>query len=838
MAENKIQSTSGGIPPQQAQRIETIVSGLSRRHQGEKTVYTSCEQNGCYGRCVLKVHVKDGRINSIETDDLINPNNPREDLSEQAYKEGMVQARACVRGRGWRQTVYNPDRLLHPMKRVGKRGEGKWAQISWEEALDTVAGKMHEAIKKFGPYSVGDLYPGLGGMPFSPPFTFWVNWGISAWGMSSFSGHEMPQLLTTGYDYSNSLMGIEGAEFDGNEAADFLNPKAIIMWGWDPAVTFFEDTYYLMLAKERGIPIIVIDPVYSVSAEAYGNQWIPIRPGTDAAALLALANVLFSENIYDQAFVSRFVEPVGFEDFRKYVMGEQDGIAKTPEWAEKICAIPADTLRALARLIAKEKSTYFRLHWSVARKLYGETAARLGIIIPVMTGNYGQPGTCSGGGSFLFPYHTLPIPTVDWKQAPPINMPPITMHCRKMADAILLRDDLEAGRMSEDEYRRHIGAPPEAPLVNPHVLSIGGLGPGLGASTNGLSDINKQLRALERLDFIFSVTSMLHHHQNLMADILLPAAEPFFETATGFRPFAQNYLSNYFLCCFKSVDPPGEARPTDWIWLEIARRFGVAEAFNGRLANVPYENWDEVIEQAFQEAYETWAVDPATLKVIQNPPPWAEFRQHPVVRVPLKEPFYPHKAQIQEGKPFNTPSEKIEFVPSALRDPEFPRRNIRGRSFGGAIPTEVPAIPEWKVPPDSLLSEKARKYPLYVVSPHSHFRQHSAQDNNPWFRDEYRHAVWLSVPDAHQRGIHDGEEVHVYSDNGQMVLPAYVSARVTPGTVVVRFGAWYTPSDERTERMPYGIDERGASNVLTHDDLYPWVVGVLNCGNLVEVERF
>ena len=834
MAEGKI--PSAGASPEEAQRVRGIVSKLAEKHQGEKTVYTSCEQNGCYGRCVLKVHVREGRITGIETDDLIHPNDPREALSEQAYRQGMLQARACVRGRGWRQTVYSPDRLLHPMKRVGKRGEGEWAPISWDEALDTIAGKMHESLDKFGPYSVTDMYPGLGGMPMSPPFTYWVNWGVSAWGMSSMSGHELPQLLTTGYDYSKAL--IFGSDYDGTEAADFLNPKAIVMWGWDPAVTYFEDTYYLMLAKERGIPIIVIDPVYSVSAEAYGSQWIPIRPGTDAAALLALANVLFSENLYDREFVSRFVEPGGFEEFRKYVMGETDGVAKTPEWAEKICAIPAETLRALARLVGNEKPTYFKLHWSVARKLYGETAARLGMIIPAMTGNMGQPGTSSGGAAFLFPYHTLPIPTVDWKQTPPINMPPITMHCRKMADAILLRDDLEAGRISEDEYRRRIGAPPEAPLVDPHVMSIGGLGPGLGASTNGLSDMNKQLRALERVDFTFSVTSMLHHQQNLMADILLPAAEPFFETSTGFKPFAQNYLSNYFLCCFKSVDPPGEARPTDWIWLEIARRFGAAESFNGRLANVPYENWDETIEQAFQEAYETWAVDPATLEVLPNPPAWTEFRKHPVVRVPLKEPFYPNKAQIQEGQPFETPSGKIEFVPEALRDPEFPRSNFRGRTFGGSIPTEVPAVPEWRVAPDSPLSDKAREYPLYVVTPHSHFRQHSAQDNNPWFRDEVRHAVWISVPDARVRGIRDGDEVHVYSDKGEMVLPAFVSARVAPGTVVVRFGAWYTPSEEKTEKMPLGMDERGASNVLTHDDLYPWVVGVLNCGNLVQVERF
>ncbi|MFC1980034.1 molybdopterin-dependent oxidoreductase [Chloroflexota bacterium] len=807
---------------------------MLRNVNAERIVYTSCGQNGCYGQCILKVHVKNRMIIAIEADDSINANNPREDLDDKAYRQGMIQARACVRGRGWRKIVYDRNRLLYPMKRVGKRGSGQWQRISWDEALDTIAGKMKEAVEKYGPYSVSDIYPGVFGRP-RLPITPWVDFGFSGWGMSSFSGHELAQLLTTGYDYVDGL--IMGTEFDGNEAPDFLNAKAIVMWGWDPAITCFEITYYLMLAKERGIPIIVIDPVYSVSAEAYGSQWIPIRPGTDAAALLAVAQVLFAENIYDHNFVARFVEAEGFEEFRFYVMGESDGVPKAPEWAEEICGVPADTLRGLARLIAKEKPTFFRLNWSVARKLYGETAARLGMFIPAMTGNLGFPGTFSGGAGACFPYHDLPFPVVDWWRSSPTYHAPIAMHGRKLADAILLKEDLEAGQLTEDEYRRHIGAPPEAPLTDSHVVSIGGAGPGGASSINGLADINKQLRALEKIDFTFTLTTNLRHHMTQMADMILPAAEPFFETDRGFMPNAHSYMSNYFLCCFKAVDPPGEARPTEWVWLELARRFGRAAAFNGRLANAPYEQWDEVYEEAFREAYETWAARDDVKVLVPEIPSWEEFKQHPVIRVPLGEAYYPFKEQIEGKKPFDTPSGKIEFVPKELRDPEFPQKSFRGRCFGGSIPTQFPAVPEWKIPPDSLLSEKARTYPLYVVTPHSQFRQHSTQDNNPWFRDECRHAVWLSVADAKARRVKDGDLVQVYNDKGEMILPAYVTSRVVPGTVVVRFGAWYTPSKVKSDRMPYGIDQRGASNFLTHDDLYPWVVGALNCGNLVQVKK-
>jgi len=799
----------------------------TRNVNGERIVYTCCWQNGCgSGRCIVKVHVKNGVITAIETDDTINANNPRENLDDKAYRQGMVQARACVRGRGWRQIVYDPNRLLYPMKRVGKRGSGQWERISWDEALDTIAGKMKEAVEEYGPYSVSDIHPGVGGKPMLLPIIPWIDFGFTAWGNSSQSGHELAQLLTTGFDKAGHIIQ---REFDGNEAPDFLNTKAIVIWGWDPAVTYHPATHYMLLAKERGIPIIVIDPIYSVTAEAFGSQWIPIRPGTDTAALLALAQVLFAEDIYDHDFIARFVEAEGFEEFRRYVMGESDGVPKTPEWAEEICCVPADTLRELARLVAKEKPTYFKLHWSVARKLYGESAARLGMFITAMTGNIGLPGTSGGGISSGFPFHTIPMPVVDWWRAPPTYQTPVVMHSLKLADAILLKRDLEAGKLTEDEYRRHIGAPPEAPLVNPRVVS--------GGSFYGLADINKQIRALEKIDFTFSLTINQRNMMTLMSDIILPEAEPFFETAAGFPTIITGGVSNYFHCYFKAIEPPGEARPREWIWLELARRFGKAEAYNGRLANVPYEQWDEVHEEAFREAYQTWAARDDVKALLPETPSWEEFRQHPVIRVPLTEAFYPYKEQIAGKKPFNTPSGKIEFVPKELRDPEFPRSNFRGRCYGGSIPTQFPTVPEWKIAPDSPLSEKALTYPLYVLTPHSHFRQHYALDNNPWFQDEFRHAAWLSVADAKTRGIRDGNLVQVYSDKGEMVLPAYVTSRVIPGTVVVRFGAWYTPGKTKTDTMPYGIDQRGASNFLTHSDLYPWVVGVLNCSNLVQVHK-
>ncbi|MGB9023879.1 MAG: molybdopterin-dependent oxidoreductase, partial [Candidatus Bathyarchaeia archaeon] len=141
-------------PPLSAEvqdRVNKIIQDSIALHEGEKIVYTSCNQ-GCMMQCLLKVRAKNGRVTSIETDDSVNPNNPREDVDLAALKKGRVQSRPCAMGVGWREKVYGPDRLLYPMKNVGGKGDRKkFVRISWTEALDTIWNKMAESKEKYGP---------------------------------------------------------------------------------------------------------------------------------------------------------------------------------------------------------------------------------------------------------------------------------------------------------------------------------------------------------------------------------------------------------------------------------------------------------------------------------------------------------------------------------------------------------------------------------------------------------------------------------------------------------------------------------------------------------------
>jgi anaerobic dimethyl sulfoxide reductase subunit A len=284
----------------------------------------------------------------------------------------------------------------------------------------------------------------------------------------------------------------------------------------------------------------------------------------------------------------------------------------------------------------------------------------------------------------------------------------------------------------------------------------------------------------------------------------------------------------------KCADPPGEIKPPGWIWVQIAKRLGIAEQYSPRLANVPDDKWDETIENLHREAYEKWELLPEIVPL--KPPGWGEFQKKPVFRWQADEPHYTYKSIIERGEnPFKrTESGKIEFYSkelaaglenatqnSSINVPSQARkmRPANGRYGGG----NLPPIAKMQIGGMSTYHSKdVKDYPLLMSSPHGLFRIHTLLDNQPLLsQDCYRHAVWISVADAKARGISDDDKVRVYNDQAEIIMPAYVTSRVVPGTVNIFHGGWYTPGKTKTELMPEGIDTRGAPNLLTHYDEQP-----------------
>ncbi len=822
-----------------------IIDAGRRAREGERVFYASCPNNGCWdSACILRCHEKDGKLVAIEPDDSINKGSCREDIGWEGIWQGMIQARPCAMGHAWKQELYGETRLLHPMKRIGEKGPGKgyFVEIGWEEALDTIASKMTEIRDTYGPYAF--YHTNSSGFDSNRlPIAPWWECGFTCWGDHSTSGHTAGENFHLGFDLTKSMIGGTSPALPGFEAADLFRSKLIVMWGMDPVVDWFGSTsYYMMLAHEYGCKTIVIDPRCTASSEVLADQWIPIRPGTDLAMLLAVAQVLFEEDMYDHEYVDQWVEPDGFAEWRAYCLGEgEDGVAKTPEWAEPICAVPADTIREFARLYGTSKPVHLQYFYSCAKRHLGEYGAAAAMLLQSMTGNIACPGGCQTGSALPTPGR-IPTPTADFRRAEAKYQVPSLINSNKLSETLACQKDYWEGRMSENEFRHRIGSPSDdAPLPNVQMIILE------NNYVNNCHDTNKRMLGFASTEFNWGFQWHLNQPSMEFCDIVLPSPvwqlEGMDEQMYGHQRFQSgpSGMRNYFLYCAPGCDYPGEVRSKEWVWTQIAKRLGVAEQYNPRLADVAWEDWTAAQESIYREAYEEWAGDEATRAYLGiEPKSWEELQEAPVVRIPAADPYYPYKSCLEAGEnPFQTESGKIEFVSSYVKSNDLTKTKWRGRFE--PMPVWDPSYVDGDVgsaSEDGFYNPKAEKYPLSLVTPVSVYRQHSTNDNNPLLREDcYRHGVWISGVDASARGIKDGDTVRVFSDTGEMELAAYVTSRMMPGTAAVHHGAWFQGGGKRTELNPFGMDHRGAPNVLLNDIHLPHILGSLLTAGLVEIEK-
>ncbi len=418
------------------------------------------------------------------------------------------------------------------------------------------------------------------------------------------------------------------------------------------------------------------------------------------------------------------------------------------------------------------------------------------------------------------------------------------MAMHKWPRAVDLREKLDAGDITKEEFNGQIGNRADNPAPNIQMVILES-----NDHVNNLPSMNQTLRAMKKVAFTLVFAQYADAPAARYADILLPQIYGAYEGRNGgcglhWPLFTTTLnLGSHFVYRQKCVEPPGEVKPNDWVWTRIAERLGLAGMYNPRMADVPDEDWDRAIEDLYREAYENWAARKEIVPL--DPPDWKTFQERPVFRFPMEgEPYYPLKHHVEAGEnPFDgTDSGKIEFYsaalakgPGYLKNHEIPPDS--GRCYGGG---NLPPMAEMSMGGrDTFFSEDTKRYPLLMSSPHSYYRVHSWLDNNTWLRtDCYRHAVWMNVADAKSRGVKDNDRVRVYSDIGEMVGPAYVTSRIVPGTVAIHHGGWYVPEKKKTGLMPDGIDKRGAPNLFTHgEDLPDTVVGTFPCKGLVQIEK-
>lgn len=802
-----------------------------------KTLYTTCRCNcGSNAQCVIKAHVRDGVVVAVEPDDRYNTGIGREDavMSESELIKTSLQRRPCAKGLAFHKYIYLKDRIIHPLKRRPgtQRGEGLYDRISWEEALTTIATEMERARNLHGPYSV--MVPYMPNGTAERLFSFWGA-GVNSWGFCSYDGARLMSHIIAGekgWDYHGYMSG---------SAADMLaNSKLIVIWGYDPAVGSSGPAnqfgFYLKLCRERGKKVIIFDPRYTVAAEKIADQWIPIRPGTDQAMFLALAYELFINDHWDKDFVARWVEPKGFYRWRHYVMGQSDGQPKTPEWAESICAVPAETIKDLAKLLREVRPAFLLAHWSLSRKSRGEDTVKAFAALQAMQGYWGTPG--AGPPLIIGPRRNLGC-NASWGSTGEYVVPKV---CRShdWAKAVLYREQVRTGSMSRKEYIRITGWRADPDLVDyfePRVLFWGGGGKPHASDhlVTACESSDLQVEALKRMDFVVTMHSMWTA-STLWADVILPAQDWMWEEQNLYQSGAYGGFEsvNY---CPGVVSPPGEVKPWVWVYTKLAEKLGIDPEKFFRYYTTD-ENWDRDWEQYQRDCYS--GIEQYYNKKGVDIPSFEDFRQGAFINCDEldEQPFTGFHAQMRRGEPFQTASGKIELYSSYLAD-ETKRGQGEHVDHAGRVYDNLAA--DWgPLEPSStyrnqirgLFDPMAKEFPLMMLCPHGRYRVHYLFWDHPWLKDHvYRHRVWLNAADASARNIKDNDQVRVFNDMGQVIMPAYVTNRIMPGLIVIHNGGKYLPKPERRE------DRGGSPSTLLGGD-HDSCVTAARASTLVEVVKW
>lgn len=767
---------------------------------GGEWIPAPCWHNCGGQRCLLLAYVAGGRVLAVKSDDT-RPDTPH-----------TPQMRACARGRAQQGQVFGPGRLRYPMKRRGwrpggggreLRGMDEWERISWDEALDLTAAELERIMAEHGNESVlelggtlGRLFTGLGGAV--------TNWGSTSWGTWLDTGPRIG-------------LGDGLSSTSHNDRLDLQNCELIVLWGGNPAWSAQGNAmYYYLQAKQAGAKFLFIDPYYNDSAMTLADEWVPVRPGTDHALALGMAYTLLDEDnpesnpLVDWDFLNRCT--VGFDrehmpadtdpddNVRDYVLGLRDGVAKTPEWAARICGISAPRIRRLARRIARTGRTALLTAWAPARTHDTDSWPQMFLTLGCMTGHIGQPGRMTGvscwertadGGPFLIGAGGAGTPAL--RGAP--RRTTARINNSELWDAVL-----KGEYTARDGDRRHIDL---RAIIHDGASAL-----------NQVSGLLKGIEAHRQVEFVLTL-NFVYNTNARYSDVVLPVTTQW-ERHSYFKG-----NRDHLIWARQVVEPQYEARDDSWIAAELGRRMGIdpaemlplspeQEEFN-RLAGAwvvgPEGRGRVQLVAITQEDIRRMGVQgqPQTGRVSL-----AEFREKGIYVVPrrpgdgLGHIAFEAFRKDPEGSPLSTPSGRFELHCQAIAD----HVGSVGFSRIEPIPVYRPPAEGYEETFDDFERGIKGRYPLQLITLHYRRRTHSVFDNVAWLREAFPQEFIMNPLDAEARDLATGDVVRIRSRHGTVLRPLFVTERIMPGVVALGEGAW-ADVDART-----GVDRAGATNVL------------------------
>jgi trimethylamine-N-oxide reductase (cytochrome c) len=758
--------------------------------------------------------------------------------------------------------AYSPNRIKYPLKRVDwdpdgernpeNRGKSKYRRISWDEAAGLIAGEIKRVHREYGKYAILAQVDGHGECK-----TVHAVHGCPALLLDKAGGHTQQTRNPDSWEgwhwgskhvWGDGFVGMMSPQT--NVLKDISeNGELVLCWGCDPETTPWgfagqAATNICYFWKEAGIKQVYICPDLNYGAAIHADKWIPVLPNTDAALQLAIIYVWVTEGTYDKEYVA--THAVGMDKVADYALGKEDGIPKTPEWASPKCGVPEWTIKALAREFAlKTTSIAHYFGGSYIRGPYSTEPARLECILLGMQG-LGKPGV------HQYQLSLEGMPSSDMKGPPrlsksmmgmpklgpsedPIRLPMVLtmtgmVYTKQHIPKTLIQEAILNPPVSfwstgafmapvEDQFVKYTyPLPKEEGGSEIHMIWTD-----TPCRTTCWNDGNRTIEAMRspKIECIVAQHPWLEN-DCLLADIILPVSTTFEEddivgnTGVG-GDFRSVGLQR------QAIQPVGESMSDYEAVLEVAKKLGIVEEVT---EGKTVEEW---IKNFFEERY-----------ALPDYISWDEFNKkeyyvYPTAKGWEKEPaglidFY----KDPEANPLPTPSGKLEFYSERLAE-NFPDDEER------------PPLPKWiergETHDERISGERARQYPLLVISNHGRWRVHANCDDISWTRevltckvkgpDGYMYEpLWIHPKTAAERGIKTGDIVKVYNERGAVLGGAYVTERLMPGVVYIDHGArcdWIIPGE---------IDRGGAIDLISPTGLTSkHCGGMATSGFLVEAEK-
>lgn len=716
---------------------------------------------------------------------------------------------------GIKSLPYSEARIRRPMVRAGflkngpasreARGDEEFVEVSWDEALDLAAKEINRIYDEYGPSAVF-------GRSYGWMSTGRVNSSISLLHRllnfrGGFIGCENSYSTAA---ISKILPYVVGTGDPKTTVWDVIvkNSERVVFWGADPLVTndidwsptLHNSIEYIKALKAKGTKTYSINPVGTDTAAFLGSEWIQARPGTDTAMMLGMIHHLVAQGKADVKFLEKYT--TGHKEFLDYVAGKEDGVEKTPEWAESKCGVPAEQIKKLALDLASHR-TMLIMGWGPQRAQYGEQPHWMLVALAAVLGQIGLPG-----GGFGTNYHYsnggCPAKVGPFVPGIPTQVEPLFRNKKpwvgstvipvaRFVDALL-----NPGQTIDFNGRK---------VVYPNIKLIMWAG---GNPFAHQPDTNKLRRAWKKAETVI-VSDTVWTATARHADIVFPACT---SLETVDIAGMGTYTNDGIVMMEQAIEPQWDSKSDFEIFSMLADKMGYKEEFTEGLTQL------EWVKAVYENSRRFGA------RLGYKLPEFDEFRKKGYILYPVSEKerqfvSFSEFRKDPKGSPLSTESGKIVLFSKKIA------------SYGYKDCLGHPAYFE----PSEGVNTATKEAPLAVVACKSRYRLHSQLNSTCRETSDIseREPIWINPKDAEARGLNNGDVVEVFNKRGSLLAGVIITDRAMPGVVVVHHGAWYDPQvvDGRL------VDVHGNSNTVVLDE----PTSSLASGNiastaLVEVKKF